>query len=315
MENKSHALAAGAFVLVLSGLLIAMAIWLTRDTGEHVLIDITTRDAVNGLQPQAAVRFKGINVGKVLSIGFDRNTPGQVLVRLAVSDETPVTRSTFATLGFQGVTGIAFVELDDKGESQELLVTTGAEVPRLPMRSGLVGQLTDQGGRLLAQLEESSQRVNQLLGAQNQQALIGSITALGQAAAGFAPVLSEAGSTLQSFRGVTVRLGESLGEVTKTSTELNRLAMRVQQTGGPVDQLSTGAATFNQSMLLLQDETLPRFNQLLDEAARTSRTLGRAVGAIGESPQALIFGYPLLPGPGEPGFVTPPAKPSLLSNK
>ena len=32
MENKSHAIAAGAFVLLVTALLVAMAIWLTRDT-------------------------------------------------------------------------------------------------------------------------------------------------------------------------------------------------------------------------------------------------------------------------------------------
>ena len=32
MENKAHALAAGAFVLVVAALLVALAVWLTRDT-------------------------------------------------------------------------------------------------------------------------------------------------------------------------------------------------------------------------------------------------------------------------------------------
>jgi phospholipid/cholesterol/gamma-HCH transport system substrate-binding protein len=32
MENKSHAIAAGSFVLLLVALLISMAAWLTRDS-------------------------------------------------------------------------------------------------------------------------------------------------------------------------------------------------------------------------------------------------------------------------------------------
>jgi phospholipid/cholesterol/gamma-HCH transport system substrate-binding protein len=31
MENKSHALAAGAFVLLVTALLLALTVWLTRD--------------------------------------------------------------------------------------------------------------------------------------------------------------------------------------------------------------------------------------------------------------------------------------------
>ena len=33
MENKSHAMAAGSFVVVVAALLIVMAVWLTRDSG------------------------------------------------------------------------------------------------------------------------------------------------------------------------------------------------------------------------------------------------------------------------------------------
>ena len=71
MENKAHALAAGLFVLALSALLGVLAYWLTRDVGIRLAYEITTREAVSGLQPQAPVRYRGVNVGKVTSIGFD----------------------------------------------------------------------------------------------------------------------------------------------------------------------------------------------------------------------------------------------------
>jgi phospholipid/cholesterol/gamma-HCH transport system substrate-binding protein len=35
MENKSHAMAAGIFVLVVAALLAGLAIWLTRDTRQY----------------------------------------------------------------------------------------------------------------------------------------------------------------------------------------------------------------------------------------------------------------------------------------
>ena len=39
MENKAHALAAGAFVLLVSALLVAMAWWLSREGGVRVELD------------------------------------------------------------------------------------------------------------------------------------------------------------------------------------------------------------------------------------------------------------------------------------
>ncbi|MEK9804385.1 MAG: MlaD family protein, partial [Curvibacter sp.] len=115
MENKAHALAAGAFVLGVSALLIALAVWLTRQAGEVRYYEVATRSAVTGLQSQAGVQYRGVRVGKVASIAFDPSSPGQVLLRLELDADAPVTRSTYATLGYQGLTGIAFVQLDDEG--------------------------------------------------------------------------------------------------------------------------------------------------------------------------------------------------------
>jgi len=98
MENKAHALVAGTFVLALMASLVAMAVWLTRDSGERHRFDISTAQAISGLPAQAGVRFRGVPVGKVESIGFDPANKGHVLVRISVDASTPITRSTFATI-------------------------------------------------------------------------------------------------------------------------------------------------------------------------------------------------------------------------
>jgi ABC-type transporter Mla maintaining outer membrane lipid asymmetry ATPase subunit MlaF len=102
MENKSHAMAAGIFVLVVAALLAGLAVWLTRDNREYQLYEMSTKDGVSGLQPQATVRYKGVPVGKVVRIGFDPQIPGNVLIRIAVGEDTPVTPATYAQLGYQG---------------------------------------------------------------------------------------------------------------------------------------------------------------------------------------------------------------------
>ena len=56
MENKSHALAAGIFVLVVAAMLAGLAVWLTRDNANYEQYELSTRDGVSGLQPQAAAQ-------------------------------------------------------------------------------------------------------------------------------------------------------------------------------------------------------------------------------------------------------------------
>ena len=54
MENKAHALAAGAFVLVVAALLVALAWWLTRESGERDAYELSSRE--NRLRPATAGR-------------------------------------------------------------------------------------------------------------------------------------------------------------------------------------------------------------------------------------------------------------------
>ena len=112
MENKAHALAAGLFVLIVSALVAGLGMWLTRDAGNYHAYELSSRAGVSGLQSQAAVRYKGVAVGKVTHIGFDPQINGNVLIRIAVHENTPLTPSTFAVLGYQGVTGLAYVLLE-----------------------------------------------------------------------------------------------------------------------------------------------------------------------------------------------------------
>lgn len=306
MENKAHALAAGAFVLLVAALLVALAVWLTRQAGEVRVYEVSTRDAVTGLQSQASVRFRGVKVGKVASLGFDSLNPGQVLVRIEVAADAPITRSTYATLGYQGLTGIAFVQLDDSGESREPLAVAGGQAPRIPMRPGLMDQWSSKGERLLGQLEETTARVNQLLAPDNQRALRKSIDALGEAAAAVPPAMQEARVSFQAMRESANSVGASADQVRKTAADYARLAQRLQQSGGTLDQLQQGADALAGTGQTLQQSSLPRLNRALDDAGRSVRQVGRAAATLDDNPQALIYGPALaLPGPGEPGFVVP----------
>lgn len=317
MENKSHALAAGTFVLLVMALLVALAVWLTRDSRAMRVYELSSPDAVTGLQPQASVRFKGVNIGKVTAIGFDRQAPGHVLIRIAVDDQAPITQSTFGTLGFQGVTGLAFVQLDDKGESNVALPAGDGSPARIPMRPSLLSTLSDRGLSILSQLDEATRRANLLLSADNQKNLMGAIGSLGQAAASMEKLTShtdqvlpqlmqDAKTTLVSLQDTSVRVGESADEARRSARAFRTVTERMNASGGTLDQLAQGVNTLAATGQTLNTATLPRVNHALEDAARTARQLSRAAGTINDNPQSLLYGNgPLLPGPGEPGFTNP----------
>jgi len=332
MENKSHAIAAGTFVLLMLGLLIAMAVWLTRDTSEMRLYEISSKDAVTGLQPQAGVRYKGVTVGRVTAISLDPQTQGNVLVRIAVNDSAPITASTFASLGFQGVTGLAFVQLDDTGAATaQALATTVSHPARIPMRPGLMSRLTEQGGNLLTQLEEASKRVNQLLAPENQHTLTTAVDKLAQAAAGIQQITRHADevltgsgpagsaslprmaaqteATFKSLQSTSERLKES-GEVVKISAEnFRRTTTRMNEPGGTLDRIARSTEALTNATVNLNATLLPNLN-------RATRQVNRAVEGLADQPQSLLFGKGAgEPGPGENGFVAPADKAMPVTEK
>ena len=316
MENKAHALAAGAFVLVVAALLVAMAWWLSRDGGVRVNYELSSRESVSGLNLQAAVRFKGVPVGKVTAINFDPKVPGNVLVRIAVDTTAPVTQATFATLGYQGVTGIAHVQLEDGPGPKTPLVSVDGEIPRIPVRPGLMGRITDQGTQVLVQVEEATRRINKLLSPENQQLLMAAVGNAGDAARGYRQLADDLRTLLQAPPGVAkVTVPEvlnstrgTLQSLQSTSGEARQTLQRLNEPGGAVDKLAQGVDALAQSASTLNATTLPRLNRMSEDATRAARQLGRAAGNLSENPQSLLYGNgPVAPGPGEPGFVAPAA--------
>jgi phospholipid/cholesterol/gamma-HCH transport system substrate-binding protein len=321
MENRAHALAAGIFVTLLTALVLGLAAWLTRDTGVRDTYEISTKEAVTGLQAQAPVRYRGVDVGKVSEIGFDPKAPGAVLVRLLVDREAPLTRDTFATLSYQGVTGLAFIQLSDEGKSTVRLQPNDEVPPRIPLRPGILAKLEEKGEVILEQVEQVTKRVNRLLNDDNQKRISSALEDISSAAGSASklaarldntvqnkldPAIAEATVTLKGVQKTADQVGRTANEFGQMASEFGKTAQRLNAKDGPVDRLSEGADTLSQAADQFGRTTLPRVNRMSEEATRTIRSLGRVVNEISDNPQALIYGDgPPRPGPGEAGFQAP----------
>ncbi|MBA3773901.1 MAG: MCE family protein [Ramlibacter sp.] len=316
MENKAHALAAGIFVVVVAALLVALAAWLSRDTGDRDLYEISTRETVTGLQSQAAVRYRGVDVGKVSWIGFDPKTPGNVLMRLEIDSAAPVTRDTFATLSYQGVTGLAFVQLDDSGQPAPRLPQDDDNPPRIPLKPGLLARITARGEVILDEIEKVSKSLGEIVGEPNQRRVSTALDNLGNAAAdasrlakrldatvdkGIDPALADLTTTMRSVT-------KNADEVGKTAADLGKTARRLNEKDGPMDRLAEGTEALSHAADTFNAATLPRINRVTEETSRAVRQLSRTVNNINDNPQSLIYGSGRVePGPGEPGFAAPGA--------
>ena len=318
MENKAHALAAGAFVLIVTALLALLAVWLTRDNTQRDLYEMSTSETISGLQPQAPVRFRGVPVGKVELIGFDDKVKGNVLVRVSIDRSAPVTKSAYATVASQGVTGLGFIQLDDEGESAERLVPNDDDPPRIPIRPGGIDKLIKQSEVIFNQIEQASTKLNLLLGEDTQKRVATALDSVGQAATGVNQLATSVTTILNAQLGpdrVNIPALVKNADATVTSlrrtseqanasvAEIGNAARRLNEKGGAIDKLAEGGASLSAGVQTFSAATLPKVGEVADETARTMRQLRRTVGAVDDNPQSLIFGNgPVMPGPGEAGF-------------
>lgn len=307
MESKSHALIAGVFAISLAILAGVLALWLGKDEIQRTPYTIATQLKVSGLNIQAAVRYKGIKVGKVTDIDFDSKVPGQLLLNLDIVSDTPITQSTYATLGYQGVTGIAFIELDDDGSKPAAIVRDPLLGARIPLRPGLLQEVEKHGVAILNQTEELSKRLNALLDQDNRASLANTVKQIGKTAAAWEalpakldPVLTSLPQTINQARESALAFKQFSENAKNTSSNLNQLITNLQGENGSIARVSKNLEQVSQS---LQYETLPAMNSLILDAGGALRGINRSTENFNDRPQSLLFGpKPIPPGPGEPGF-------------
>jgi phospholipid/cholesterol/gamma-HCH transport system substrate-binding protein len=306
MENRAHALAAGLFTLLLGAALVAVALWFSRDGVAYIPFQVTTTTSVAGLKVEAPVRYRGVEVGKVESIRIDPGSNGQIHIRLGVIEGTPVTRSTYARLGYQGVTGLAYVALDDSGESAELLKIDPRKVAEIPMRRSIM----DSGEDLIAAFGEIAKRVNTLLDDDNQKAVRRALVGLEMATLKTAALAEKTAALADQLQpgvaGVPGLVGDTrsaIGNANQLIGNLSGLASKIEERVEALGRVAKSVEEVGTTARAVHDETLPRLNALVDDLHKETRALDRLINALGEHPQSFVFGAPPgKPGPGEKGF-------------
>jgi phospholipid/cholesterol/gamma-HCH transport system substrate-binding protein len=281
---------------------------------------IATMESIPGLNPQASVRYRGLEVGKVDDIEFNSAVPGQILIHLSIDPDAPITKTTFAKLGYQGVTGIAFINLDDDHKGSPLLRSDRNHIAAIPLRQGFLDQLERRGEVILKKTEEITARIDQLVAPENQERLLGALDSVGKAAEAYAAIPKQLEPTLKRLPELTARADQSMASLKQLSSDAastvqnyDKLATTLQAPNGPIQRLTAtvdrAGATLEGVSSDLTLETLPHVVSMTEEARTSLRAVKRTANSLTDRPQGLLFGAtPPAPGPGEPGFVAPPAK-------
>ncbi|MNX59059.1 mce related protein [compost metagenome] len=301
---------AGIFTLVLLAAAALTAIWIGRDRTQLLPYEIISATAVTGLNPQSAVRYQGVPVGRVQSLALNPNKPGQVRIRIGVAPNTPITESTWAELGVQGVTGMANVDLRDDGTSLKRLVSSAEHPAAIPLRPGFLDRIEQRGDKLISNVEVATEQLRRVLSDQNVQALTASL----QNATDITQSLKEAsrdlGPTFKKLGPLVESLGSTSRQADRAAREIADLAQQARQSlarlNAPDGPLAVATRSLNDIALAaarLDGETLPAITSMATSVNAAARGAAVTLRRVDSTPQSFLFGpAPVAPGPGEPGF-------------
>ena len=298
MENRAHALAAGLFVIFLSAAVAAVAMWFSGGAATRDKYLLVSEFPITGLNPQAIVRYRGVSVGKVENIRLDSKNPRSILIRIAVDQDLLLTKNAYAQLGYQGLTGLAFVQLNDDGKQAERLQTDADNPAQIPFRPSALDSITESGQRLLSNANGLVERLNLLLSDQNQTRFSHILENTESVTSRLRGAVSRLEPGLKSLPTLATDVSSVLKHTDQLVTDLNRVTAKIHQQGGAVDSLSQTAGEFTDTMHKLREAT--------DGITRNTRSVDRFLLQLEEQPRSLLFGRtPLPPGPGEDGFISP----------
>ena len=295
MENRAHALIAGIFVICLSIAALVVAKWFQGDATEYDHYQVVTLESVTGLNLQASVYYRGVNIGRVTRIYFDPDNFRRIIIDIAIDGSISLPNNTFAQMGYQGITGLAYIQLgDDANDSLEVL----AQGQQIPMRPSLLDEVAGYGQNILNNVNELVIKMHQLLDDDNQKEISSILRNIEKVTRSFDGIAHNIQPGLESFTHLTQESSVLVSHLDDLLTEITQSMQQVNQQGGIIDGLTTSAQELA--------TTIPELRKVSNGLIRNSQSLERIMNQLEENPQMLFFGrQPTLPGPGEAGFVAP----------
>ena len=316
MENRAYAIAVGIFTLVLGIAMLFAFWWISGSQQARSEYTIASRLPVTGLSAEGIVKFRGVDVGKVTEVSLDPSSQTTILIKIAIEKNLKLSTEAYAELRRQGITGLAYIDLNDESKNAPALPAGSI----IPLRPTLVDDLISKGPEFIAQFEILMRNTNQLTESANRLLTNVDIKQLNNTLANFEKVSEKALPALDSatkmFDGANQMMSEknqtqlvqTLKSVQQASDSaiplINELTLTTKKIHNTANQIEISA---NQLTNKLDTETLPQIHTLTQNMNQSAIHFNQLINGLEDNPQSILFGNPVLPaGPGEAGFNTKP---------
>lgn len=307
MDTKVNYTVVGIFVILLGAIAVVLFLWLSafRHRQAYDTYLVYMHEEVSGISVQSPVRYNGVRVGYVEKIELNSADPQQVILRLKVKHETPVTTSTIATLRSEGIMGTDYIALKAlTSTAPPLTAKPGEEYPVIPSEPSLLMKLSTALQEVTKTIKELSDSVSKVFDEKNRKAISASLSNIQKVTKALADNSKNINATMSSMKKLmnnsakaSEQLPSVMTQLKDTLADIKVTAQQFNQTGRSVDLTSKDVHTAVQN---LSTQMLPSVQQLLDKLNAMAGHLQQLSSDLQRNPSILIRGkYPPPPGPGE----------------
>jgi phospholipid/cholesterol/gamma-HCH transport system substrate-binding protein len=298
LSNKNFAV--GLFVAIALAILFSATIWLTGKQGSEPTVNYSMffEKDVGGLMLGGPVFYLGVEVGTVTAMTIIPGNPMRVRVDARVLKSAPVDQGTYASLVFQGITGVAVVKLNaDAGVHEPLLKSKEQKFLVIAVRDTGFSALLAKAPNVVDKLDSVLVQINQILGPENRELVSTMLVDLSK-------VTSALASQDEAISKIPLSLQQAIGELRQAliqiSTMVSKLEPGLSTTLANLDQatgnlanmterLDAWTATNDTEMNAFMEDGLGQVPALVADARATLREVEKLIKDLREDPSVLIY--------------------------
>ncbi|WP_456401922.1 MlaD family protein [Hydrogenimonas sp.] len=318
MESRASYTIVGLFIFLLGAGAVAFALWMGKYNNKREFAYYYTymKESVAGLPPDGAVKYMGVNIGKVKEIHIDPDDPTRVRLLLQIPKDIPIREGMYATLNFTGITGIAYIEIIGGKKGAPIIKSEPGKIPVIPSKPSTLAQIGTSVSDLAVQISKALDRLNNAFSEENMRHFNRTMANIDASSRSLKRILSEKNAEsietlLQNLADASQKSEQLFKAVEAIRTTTLNLGEEGNRTLASIRSSAESFTKLNSELMERIEEGDLNIRQLLQQTLAQSNALMRASQAliyqlqedammIKNSPRDLFFkeAEPTL-GPGE----------------
>jgi phospholipid/cholesterol/gamma-HCH transport system substrate-binding protein len=274
METRANYTLVGSFVLFFLVAIIVFILWIARvDFSSNATeYDIYFSKSVTGLKEGGSVLYRGVPVGSVKTIALDPANVEKVRVTILVEGGVPIKEDAFASLELQGITGVAYIQLNGGTENAKQL-RPSKDKPHaiIPARSSVLEEVTANLPAVLHQVSKTFEEIRPLFDEENRIAFR---------------------ESLKNIHIITKALAPEDGKENSIHELILSMKQGMKEFRGLVKEMNLLLVENRNNINAFTADGLPALTQFLKDGKQALSTLNRVGEALERSPSRFISNDP-----------------------